>query len=50
MGGYILVGAVCLMAGVFLGCLIMSLMIVSKNNEYHTEEFEVRESKADADR
>lgn len=32
MGGYIVVGVICLFIGAFLGCLVMSLMVVSKDN------------------
>lgn len=39
MGGYIAVGAICLFVGVFVGCVIMSLMVACKNNdEYYVAE------------
>ena len=47
MGGYIAVGVICLFIGAFLGCLIMSLMVVSKNNEYHVEELDLNKERED---
>lgn len=42
MGGYIAVGIICLFIGVFVGSLVMSLMVISKNNEeYHVEELDL---------
>lgn len=51
MGGYIAVGIVCLFVGVFVGVLVMSLMAVNKNNEYHVEELDLSKEREDgADR
>lgn len=51
MGGYIAVGVICLFIGAFMGCLVMSLMVVSKNNEYHVEEMDLdKEHEEDGDR
>ncbi len=47
MGGYIAVGVICLFIGAFLGCLVMSLMVVSKNNEYHVEELDLNKERED---
>lgn len=42
MGGYVAVGVICLFAGVFIGCVVMSLMVACKNNdEYHVEELDL---------
>lgn len=51
MGGYIVVGVVCLFVGAFLGIFVMSLMTVAKNNEYHVEELDFDKEREDgADR
>lgn len=47
MGEYIAVGVICLFIGAFLGCLVMSLMVVSKNNEYHVEELDLNKERED---
>lgn len=47
MGGYIAVGVVCLFVGVFVGVLVMSLMAVNKNNEYHVEELDLSKERED---
>lgn len=47
MGGYIAVGVICLFIGAFLGCLVMSLMVVSRNNEYHVEELDLNKERED---
>ena len=47
MGGYIAVGVICLFIRAFLGCLVMSLMVVSKNNEYHVEELDLNKERED---
>jgi len=48
MGGYIVVGVVCLFAGTFIGCVVMCLMVASKNNdEYHVEELDLNKERED---
>lgn len=47
MRGYIVVGVICLFIGAFLGCLVMSLMVVSRNNEYHVEELDLNKERED---
>lgn len=41
MGGYIVVGVICLLAGALIGCVLMFFMVVCKNNEYHVEELDL---------
>lgn len=47
MGGYIVVGVVCLFAGTLIGCVGMCLMAVCKNNEYHVEELDLGKESED---
>ena len=47
MGGYIVVGVVCLFAGTFIGCMVMCLMAAAKNNEYHVEGLDLDKERED---
>lgn len=47
MGGYIAVGVICLFIGAIIGCMVMCLMVASKNNEYHVEEMDLTKERED---
>ena len=47
MGGYIAVGVICLFIGAIIGCMVMCLMVVSKNSEYHVEEMDLTKERED---
>jgi hypothetical protein len=45
MGGYIVVGAICLALGCAVGVIVVALVAVDNNNEYHVEDLQRKEER-----